>query len=205
MPAHKKHASTRARANKASTAATLSIAEAPDYSSWSLAELCAEVDNRVADGADIKKPTSEPALVAVLEADDATELAASIPDLPERPMGWHAQTCIWWTAVWSSPMSNEWHADTDVHNVLAAAMHLDDMWQAETPAERQKADTQFLKRIASLGLTPYDRRRLEWTIETAAAARDAGARRRQSGASNATPQTPPDPAADPRRHFSVVS
>ena len=40
--------------------------------------------------------------------------------------------------------------------------------------DRQKADAAFQKREAVLGLTPYDRRRLEWTIATAA---DATSRR----------------------------
>lgn len=159
MPAPKKHSSTRARRNKASTAATL-------------------------------------------KADPAAGKRAT-PDLPERDMGWHPQTVIWWADVWSSPMSDEWHPETDVHNVLAAAMHYDDMWRAETPAERQKADAAFVKREAALGLTPYDRRRLEWTIETAAEARDRGQQRRAARKAVAAPASEAKP--DPRVALHAVN
>jgi len=158
MPAAKKHASTRARANKASTAATLP------------SEL---------DAADV-----------------------DIPELPEREYGWHAQTREWWTDVWSSPMSKEWHPATDLHNVVMAAMHLDDMWRAETATERQKADAAFVKRIAPLGLTPYDRRRLEWTI---AAAGEATDRRRRTAQPAKTTEPKKDARPDPRVGLHAVS
>jgi hypothetical protein len=45
MPAHKKHPSARARRNKASTAATLTVAEVVDYSEWTIAELRREIDD----------------------------------------------------------------------------------------------------------------------------------------------------------------
>lgn len=158
MPAAKKHSSTRARANKASTAATLPL----------------EVD-----AADVV-----------------------IPELPERNAGWHAQTVQWWTDVWSSPMSQEWHPSTDLHNVFAAAMHYDDMWRAETPLERQKADAAFQKREAALGLTPYDRRRLEWSIETAEDAKARGQQRRRTTVST---EPTKDSRPDPRAGLHAVS
>lgn len=178
MPAQKKHPTTRARRNKASTAATLTVATdvVPDYSSWTIAALRAELAARRPDDAKPKAGVKKPVLIEMLEA-----LDAGVPELPERVMGWHQQTVLWWESVWSSPMSKEWHFETDIHNVLAAAMHLDDMWRATTPAERQKADAACAKRLAPLGLTPYDRRRLEWTIETAEDAKDRGARRRAGG------------------------
>lgn len=160
MPQPKKHPSTRARRNKASTAATLTT--------------------------------------------EAATGKRATPDLPDRVAGWHPQTTQWWADVWSSPMSDEWHPETDIHNVLAAAMHYDDMWRAETPAERQKADAAFVKREAALGLTPYDRRRLEWTIETAAEARDRGQQRRARGAAPAqSPQSSGKP--DPRAALHAVN
>lgn len=160
MPQPKKHASTRARRNKATTAATLPRATSKSDS--------------------------------------------DVPELPDRAEGWHALTVQWWSDVWTSPMSDEWHPSTDLHNVYAAAMHYDDMWRAETAAERQKADAAFQKREAALGLTPYDRRRLEWSIETAEEAKDRGRQRR-------TRTQPPAPSpvgggkSDPRAALSVVS
>jgi len=155
MPAAKKHTSTRARRNKATTAATLTP------------------------GASAENP----------------------PELPERPTGWHPLTVQWWADVWASPMSAEWHPETDLHNVYAAAMHYDDMWRAETAVERQKADAAFQKREAALGLTPYDRRRLEWTIATAT---DATARTQRRQQTTTKPAAKPA-VKDPRAALSVVS
>lgn len=51
----------------------------------------------------------------------------------------------------------------------------------------------------AFGLTPYDRRRLEWTIENTEDAKDRGAARRQR---RATP--PPVADDDPRRGLRTV-
>ena len=189
MPQPKKHAATRRRRNKASTAAELSpTRETVDRSGWTPAQLRAEIDRRNADrdtDERLSKAGGKAGMIAVLAEDDL-----DIPDLPDRDAGWHAQTRQWWCDVWSSPMSDEWHPETDWHNVIAAAMHYDDVWRAQTPADRQKADAAYVKRVAALGLTPYDRRRLEWTIETAKEARRRGERSRGSG-------QPPTPAAAP--------
>ena len=175
MPAAKKHASTRARRNKAATAATLTPVLVEDYESWTLAELRTEVDRRNEDGAELPRTGGKAVLAKALQDDDL-----QVPELPERVAGWHEQTRRWWEDAWSSPMSQEWHSTTDVHNMYVAAMHYDDMWNAESAVDRQKATGLFLKLESVLGLTPYDRRRLEWQIETAEDAKARG-RQRRSG------------------------
>lgn len=205
MPQKKKHPSTRARRNKATTAATLHVVESVDYSSWTLAELRAEVDVRNAerpDDAQLPRTGGKAKLAAALAADDSPE----VPLLPARPEGWHEQTKIWWRDVWSSPMSAEWH-ESDIHNVFVCAMLYDDMWQATTATARQKAASEFRQQRAMLGLTPYDRRRLEWTIETADEAKAKGQRRRSgAAASGGQGQKPATGGSkDPRAGLSVVS
>ena len=90
----------------------------------------------------------------------------------------------WWSDVWSSPMSPEWD-DSDIHNVYIAAAIYDDMWTAETAKERKDAAAEYRLQRVDLGLSPYSRRRLEWTIESTEEAKDRGKRRR-----NGTPQQP---------------
>lgn len=203
MPAHKKDSSARARRNKASTAATLRIVAAVDYTAWTLAELRAEVDERNLDRPDdaqLPRSGGKKKLAEMLAADDSPE----IPVLPDRPGGWHEQTRTWWADVWSSPMSNEWH-ESDVHNVFVCALLYDDMWSADTATARQKAASEFRQQRASLGLTPYDRRRLEWTIETADEAKAKGARRR-AGAASGGQQSGKRPATkDPRAGLHAVN
>lgn len=143
MPQPKKHASVRARANKASTAATLTA-----------------VDGR------------------------------EVPPMPSGP-DWHSETVAWWADVWSSPMSPEWD-ESDVHNVVICALLYNDIWRAETARERKEAAGEFRLQRRDLGLTPYDRRRLEWTIEQAEDAQEHGRVRRERAATK-QPKASEDP------------
>lgn len=117
-------------------------------------------------------------------------VAREIPELPERVQGWHSLTREWWADVWSSPMSPEWD-DSDVHNVYIAAAIYDDMWTAETAKERKDAAAEYRLQRVDLGLSPYSRRRLEWTIESAEESKDRGRQRRER--STIAPQAGDDP------------
>jgi hypothetical protein len=202
MPARKKDPSTRARRNKVTTAATLRpklVVALEDYSKQTVAVLRAEIDRRNEDRPEaewLPRTGAKPTLIATLTADDDPT-----PPLPERVEGWHSMTATWWADVWASPMSNEWH-ESDIHNLYVCAMLYDDMWRGETATARQKAASEFRQQRSVLGLTPYDRRRLEWTIEGAEEAKDRGARRRETGQPPA-PQTGKSPARDPRALHSA--
>lgn len=198
MPAKKKDPSTRARRNKATTAATLTpklVVALEDYATQTVPALRAEIDRRNASRPEdehLARSGTKAVLVERLTADDDPT-----PRLPDRPGDWHSQTREWWADVWASPMSNEWH-ESDIHNLFVCAMLYDDMWQGETATARQKAASEFRQQRAVLGLTPYDRRRLEWTIEGADEAKARGEQRRQSGQAPAPPQGKQPPAVDPR-------
>ena len=115
------------------------------------------------------------------------------PKLPSRPDGWHEMTVQWWADIWASPMSPEWD-ESDVHNVYLLAMIYDDIWTAEGARERAQAASEYRQQRKDLGLTPFDRRRLEWTIEQADEARDKGDRRRSSAPRQESPKGgKPDP------------
>lgn len=120
------------------------------------------------------------------------------PELPERPDGWHSMTLRWWADVWASPMSPEWD-DSDRHNVYLLAMIYDDIWRAESAPERQRAAAEYRQQRKDLGLTPFDRRRLEWQIEQADEAREKGEKRRRS-----TPESRPERRGDPRATLHAV-
>ncbi|MCF3939906.1 phage terminase small subunit [Gordonia tangerina] len=145
MPQRKKDPSARARANKASTAATLTD------------------DHQV-----------------------------QCPELPES-RDWHPQTLQWWTDLWSAPMATEYHS-SDRHALFILAALVDDFWQEPTTS---KAAEIRLQRQA-FGLTPYDRRRLEWTIETAEESKERGRRRSERS------QAPPAAKDDPRSGLYAV-
>lgn len=132
MPQPKKHVSTRARTNKATTAATLT------------------------DGTKIIRP----------------ELPARLGEDGEiRP--WHSLTVDWWNDLWASPMAAEYHS-SDKHALFILAALVDQFWT--NPDQKLAAEIR-LQRVP-FGLTPYDRRRLEWTILSAEESKDRGAARR---------------------------
>jgi hypothetical protein len=120
-----------------------------------------------------------------------------IPDLPLRLDGtrdeivWDDHTVDWWVAIWSSPMSSEYHS-SDIHGLYVLAQLIDNFWtdpdhQTSIAAEIRLARKDF-------GLTPLDRRRLEWNIESAEKARDEGEKRR----ANSKSMKAPVPGDDPR-------
>lgn len=121
--------------------------------------------------------------------------------VPEMPAGveWHSMAVQWWEDVWSSPMSPEWD-ESDLHNVILCAMLYNDIWMAETPRDRKDAAGEYRLQRKDLGLTPYDRRRLEWTIETASEAKEKGDKRRSAS----KPKPAPAAADDPRNGLRLA-
>jgi hypothetical protein len=134
-----KHASTRARRNKASTA-------------------------------------------AMLTADHQIEA-------PRLPAGrdWHWQTESWWRDIWASPMAPEYD-DSDKHGLFLLAVLVDDFWRK--PHWALAAEIRLQRQC--FGLSPMDRRRLQWEIERVDEAQERGERRRRAT------QTPAETGQDPR-------
>lgn len=99
------------------------------------------------------------------------------PDLPDRD--WHELTLAWWRDIWASPMAPEYD-DSDRHGLFVLALLVDDFWQAEAPSLRKELAVEIRQQGQRFGLSPIDRRRLQWEIERTEEAQDKGQRRRQS-------------------------
>jgi len=110
------------------------------------------------------------------------------PSLP-RDREWHKLTLAWWREVWRSPMAGE-YLDVDVHALYRLAVLVDRFWTQPKLA----IAAEIRQEQAHFGLTPLDRRRLEWIVEKA----EEATRRR-------SPVAEVDPANDPRRLLTVVS
>lgn len=203
MPQRKKDPSTRARRNKASTAATLqrpSDREQADYSALTMAQLKDEIDRRNdgrVESAKLSKRGTKASLVKVLIEDDV-----DVPPLPPE-RDWHSMTQEWWADIWASPMSPEWD-DSDIHNLFILAAIYNDIWVAETAKQRKESAVEFRLQRADLGLSPYSRRRLEWTIESAAEAKDRGEQRRSRQSAPAAQTASKSKAEDPRAALALV-
>lgn len=149
----------------------------------------------------VRRRTNKAATKATL----TTQTKPKVPDLPDHPSDdvWHPQAVEFWQDVWSSPMSPEWDPGSDRHNVLMCVLLVHDMWTTGSAGVRAKSASEFRLQRASLGLSPYDRRRLEWTIEQADEAVEKGTTRR---AAKKTPaRRGAKKAADPRAHLHSVS
>lgn len=94
------------------------------------------------------------------------------PELPDS-RDWHPMTVEWWADLWASPMAAEFH-DSDRHGLFILAALVDAFWLE--PSKELAGEIRLQRQ--SFGLTPYDRRRLEWTIESADEAKDRGRQRR---------------------------
>jgi len=105
-----------------------------------------------------------------------------IPELPKRRRKWRPETLTWWEDIWKSPMAPEF-IQSDIHQLYILADLTDDYWRLpskETGKKKELANEIRLQRQC-FGLTPIDRRRLEWNIEKAESASAKGQKRRNQG------------------------
>ena len=97
----------------------------------------------------------------------ATSPLIAAPALPDRGRPWHPMTVAWWsdavTGVWASPMAKEFD-NSDVHGLYKLAALEDDFWTAFDPADRRAMAAEIRLQRQSFGLSPIDRRRLQWEI-----------------------------------------
>lgn len=105
------------------------------------------------------------------------------PELP--PHDWHSMTLAWWRDLWASPMAPEYD-NSDRHGLFKLAMLQNDFWMAETAKERKEAAAEIRLQEQRFGLSPIDRRRLQWEIEKSEEAVDRGSKRRTTVRANAT-------------------
>ena len=106
-----------------------------------------------------------------------------VPPLPTANTGWewHVRTRGWWRELWRSPMAGELLTmDRQAIERLAFVVA-----HAHWCPGDARLEEQIQKLSQPYGLTPLDRRRLEWSIEEPKAATAA--------ASAATVEAGPDP------------
>lgn len=112
-------------------------------------------------------------------------------EAPALPKGrrWRKATKDWWADVWASPMAPEYDS-SDVHGLFVLAALVDEFWAAPSTA---LASEIRLQRQA-YGLSPIDRRRLEWSIDRG----DEAVERTRERQAARTPK----PAEDPRNSLA---
>jgi len=82
--------------------------------------------------------------------------------MPKRAEGeadWHPMTVAWWRDVWHSPMAAE-YVQADLHGLSRLAVLIDAFWLEPSTA----LASEIRLEQQAFGLTPIDRRRLEWQV-----------------------------------------
>lgn len=113
-------------------------------------------------------------------------------DADGKIIAWHEMTRRWWRDVWRSPMAGE-YLQADHHGLYRLAELVNLFWCE--PSAGLAAEIRLQQQ--SFGLTPLDRRRLEWTVEQAEGAKDRGKKREQ-------PERPAATGEDPRKMLTMV-
>lgn len=84
------------------------------------------------------------------------KLRISVPALPKGD--WHARTRAFWSRLWESEMAGEF-VEADVESLYILAVLVDEFWNGD----RDKA-AEIRLQSQRFGLSPLDRRRLDWRI-----------------------------------------
>jgi hypothetical protein len=85
----------------------------------------------------------------------------------------------WWTAIWKSPMASEF-LDSDKKGglYLLAELH-QQRWNADDPSDLVNIAKEIRQQEVRFGLSPIDRRRLQWEVEKGEQATERTSKRKQ--------------------------
>jgi len=121
----------------------------------------------------------------------------NIPELPKRRRKWREETIAWWKDIWESPMAPEF-IQSDIHQLYILADLIDQYWrdQAKGKGASPALATEIRLQRQCFGLTPIDRRRLQWEIEKGEAASIKGQKRREKGRKTKTYKVDPRAALE---------
>lgn len=115
-------------------------------------------------------------------------------------VGWHKLALDLWEDVWASPMAAEF-LKADHHGLYVLVALVDAYWRrmeaGQVSGANELAKEIRLQRQA-FGLSPIDRRRLQWEVERSEEAQDRG-RKRRPRAGDDERRTSDD--GDPRLHL----
>lgn len=121
-----------------------------------------------------------------------------VPPLPVRYshagtacLLYHPETIAWWRAIWRSPMAAQW-IKSDLPQLVMLAQLVDRFHHEPSAA----LAAEIRQQRTSFGLTPIDRRRLQWTIEPDA--------QRTTRATAPPTRAADDDGDDPRRLLTAV-
>lgn len=121
---------------------------------------------------------------------------AEVPKLPTiKGLRWCTRARDFWREVWESPMAPEF-TEADLEGLLEVTRLVHLYWS--TPADQvdqiRKLGAELRLQRQAYGLSPLDRRRLQWEIDRG----DEAATRTNQRHGQRAPRPAEDPGADPR-------
>ncbi len=119
--------------------------------------------------------------------DQGVEAPPGLSEIRTDGRVWQKETLAWWQRVWDSPMAGE-ILKGDLDQLFVLAYLMDDFWREPGV----KLAGEIRQQRQAFGLTPLDRRRLEWEIE------------RIEGPKRSPAQMKRSRSADPRSALSIV-
>jgi hypothetical protein len=142
---------------------------------------------------------NRPSTFAVLTTPAPGEVdMPKLPKFPGEEGGWHPLTIRWWVDIWRSPMAPEFHK-SDIHGLFSLAYLVNDFWTAPTAKLRRESAAEVRLQSQRYGLSPMDRRRLQWQI-TENESKERTNRRQAAREVDSQPAEPtkPQSGGDPR-------
>lgn len=89
--------------------------------------------------------------------------------------------------------------DSDRHGLYRLAVLVDDFWTADNATARMRLSAEIRMQGQLYGITPLDRRRLQWEIDRGEAAEEKTRKRKASAAKSSRPDSD-----DPRSALRAV-
>lgn len=138
------------------------------------------------------KPASARARVNRSSTSSTLSVDRKVTDPPALPStrAWSPMTAEWWADLWASPMAPEYDA-SDKHGLFVLAELTDDFWRSSDIKVRAALAAEIRLQRQAFGLTPIDRRRLQWEIDRGEDAAERSSKRR-------TPSAPKPGSPDAR-------
>lgn len=139
-----------------------------------------------------------------------------VPDLPDRVMRhpetgepmkreWHVRAREFWADIWDSPMAPEF-LKADTHGLFILVTLVDAYWRMMDDGAVSKGN-ELAKEIRMqrqcFGLSPIDRRRLQWEVERAEQAEEKKSQRRAKKTTSSA-KGKRSGSSDPRSHLAAV-
>src|SRR3972149_4199580 len=104
--------------------------------------------------------TSTAATLSLTQA-DIIDIWPELPARSGRGHHWRTETLARWATVGASAMVQE-YLMADLPGLIALAMLWDDFYRVKTPRERSQLAAEIRQQEQRFGLSPIDRRRLQW-------------------------------------------